>query len=100
MTYDVENECPLVWSSPDGAMCDGFLHIRSCPAGYSLKYTPENCPEKPPYLNGVNNEDYKHAIKLINWDKKNIIKETWVLMKGPIIISIIMSIIGMLILWI
>ena len=61
MTYDVDKECSLAYSSPDGAMCNGFLGTHSCPAGYFLKYVPNTCPVNPPYKNGPTNQDYDEA---------------------------------------
>jgi hypothetical protein len=38
-------ECELSFSWPDGAQCDGFEKLHSCPAGYCQKYTLLTCPE-------------------------------------------------------
>lgn len=60
------SECPITWSSPDGTKCDGFLGTHTCPFGYWEKYTPDNCPENPPYPNGTTDDDYKEALALFN----------------------------------
>ena len=39
-----EQECENAVNSVDGTKCDGFAPWKSCPAGYWLIYTPENCP--------------------------------------------------------